>query len=124
NWVMRNSQAFIPLQFAPAQITVIGNIGYVLPLSMGNLTGAAHAPNDVIPGAGVVTASGSAPARLRIPRHRFVEDAMALVHIASTIDRITTNVGVDAPFAAATLAPDGGPGSFTWCPQDPACVAG
>src|SRR4029453_1930981 len=38
--------------------------------------------------------------------------------------QITTNIGIDAPYAAATLAPGGGPGSFTWCPGDPACAAG
>jgi hypothetical protein len=37
---------------------------------------------------------------------------------------ITTNSGIDAPYAAATLAPGGGPGSVTWCPGDPACVGG
>src|SRR5215475_1178350 len=37
--------------------------------------------------------------------------------------QITTNFGIDAPFASATLAPGGGPGSFTWCPGDPVCIA-
>jgi len=37
---------------------------------------------------------------------------------------ITTNSGIDAPYAAATLAPGGGPGSVTWCLGDPACVGG
>src|SRR5206468_9442615 len=40
-----------------------------------------------------------------------------------TLVQITTNFGVDAPFAPATLAKNGGPGSFTWCPGDAACVA-
>jgi hypothetical protein len=82
-------------------------------------------PNGPIFGSGGVTATGSAPATLRIPPHRFVEDAMALVPLNGvTLIQITTNVGIDAPYAAATLAPGGGPGSFTWCPQDPACLAG
>src|SRR4029450_597995 len=94
-------------------------------VSMGNLTGAYGFPHGPILGQGAVTATGSGPATLRIPPHRFVEDAMALVPLAGvTLVQITTNVGIDAPYAAATLAPGGGPGSFTWCPGDPDCVAG
>src|SRR5215471_15325071 len=102
----------------------MGMAGTPIHASMGNLTGALGFPNGPIPGEGGVTATGSAPATLRIPAHRFVEDAMALIHHATSVDRTTTNIGVDAPYAAAALAPDGGPGSFTWCPGDPACVAG
>jgi hypothetical protein len=116
-WVMRNGQVFIPLQFAAAGM----NGDHT---SMGNLTGAFGFPNGPIPGAGGVTATGSAPASLRIPRHRFVEDVMALIPLYGvTLVQITTNFGLDAPFATATLGPGAGPGSFTWCPEDPACVA-
>src|SRR5262245_53711419 len=121
-WIMRNGQVFIPLQFAAGVMD--GPYG-VIHASMGNLTGAYFFPNGPIPGAGVVTATRSAPATLRIPRHRFVEDAMALIPLNGvTLVEITTNLGIDGPFAAATLAPGAGPGSFTWCPGDPACLAG
>src|SRR5262249_14194901 len=130
NWVMRNGQVFLPLQFAKTAGGILGIPSMsVTPapkmhISMGNLTGAFHFPNTVIPGGGVVTASGSAPATLRIPRHRFVEDAMTLFPLNGiTLAQITTNFGIDGPFSAATLAPGGGPGSFTWCVGDPACVA-
>src|SRR4029453_18197248 len=80
-------------------------------------------PNDApVPGAGGVTATGSAPATLRVPPHRFVEDAMAGIPLPGASAWITTNFGVDAPYAPATLAPGLGPGSFTWCPGDPGCV--
>jgi hypothetical protein len=91
---------------------------------MANLTAASAHPNGPIHGEGGVTATGSAPATLRIPPHRYVEDAMVLLPLAGvTLVQITTNLGVDAPAAAATLAPGGGPGSFTWCPGDPGCTA-
>src|SRR5215471_12120977 len=87
-WIYREGGVFLPLQFAQPQPTVIGNIGYWLDLSMGNLTGAMGFPNGPIPGAGGVTATGSAPATLRVPAHRFVEDAMVRLHIMSTLDWI------------------------------------
>jgi len=122
-WVIRNGQVFIPLQFAQNPTPTPATFGFHL--SMGDLSGAFGFPNGPIPGAGGVSAAGSAPATLRIPRHRFVEDAMAAVPLAGiTLVQITTNFGVDAPFATATLGPGGGPGSFTWCPSDPQCVAG
>jgi hypothetical protein len=121
-WIVRNGGVFVPIQFAFAGMDMSGN---TIHASMGNLTGAFGFPNGPVPGAGGVTATGSAPATLRIPPHRFVEDAMFLLaHPGTGIAQITTNFGIDAPYAAATLAPGGGPGSFTWCPQDPACVAG
>src|SRR4030095_6040729 len=65
------------------------------------------------------------PAPLRTPQHRFVDDAMAVVPLQGIeLVQITTNFGFDAPYASATLAAGLGPGSFTWCPGDPACVAG
>src|SRR5262249_6814370 len=122
-WIARNGQVFLPLQFVA---TGMDMTGHIIHASMGNLTGANGFPNGPIPGQGGVTAIGSAPATLRIPAHRFVEDAMFLTTLPGT--RITvqldTNSGVDAPYAAATLAGGGGPGSFTWCPGAPGCVAG
>jgi hypothetical protein len=122
-WVARTGQIFLPLQFGGR--AMVSMVGYNVWVSMGNLTGALGWPNGPIPGEGGVTATGSAPATLRIPAHRFVEDAMALVPLkGTTFIQVTTNLGIDAPHAAATLAPGLGPGSFTWCPGNPACVAG
>ena len=118
SWFYRTGLVFIPLQF-------IYSYPGMTHASMGSLTSAFFVPNGPVPGEGVVTATGSAPATLRLPRHRFVEDAMALVPFNQiNLIQITTNFGIDAPYAAATLAPGGGPGSFTWCPTDPACLAG
>src|SRR5262245_60868626 len=120
-WVVRIGQVFLPLQFAAS----VMDGTKPLHASLGNLTGAFFFPNGPIPGAGGVTATGTAPATLRIPRHRFVEDAMAGAPSQRfLLVQITTNIGIDAPYAAATLGPGGGPGSFTWCPGDPACAAG
>src|SRR4029453_18208587 len=71
-WVMRNGQVFIPLQFDTASMGTTG--GGIIHLPMGTFPRAFAFPNGPIPGAGGVTATGSAPATLRIPRHRFVED--------------------------------------------------
>ena len=120
-WISRENLLFLPLQFVdPVGVANSTNA------SMGDLTEGLGYPNGPIPGAGVVTATGSSPATLRIPAHRFVEDAMALVprNDAFGLIQITTNVGIDAPYAAATLVFGGGPGGFTWCPKDPACIAG
>src|SRR5262249_27308043 len=119
-WVYRRGTIFLPLQFVFAGM----DGSHVIHASMGNLTGAMGFPNGPIPGAGGVTATGSAPATLRVPAHRFVEDAMALIPLPAISQTISTSFGVDAPYVAARLAPGGGPGSFTWCPRDPACVAG
>ena len=121
SWFERRGQVFFPpLQFAATPMTPGMNH-----LSMGNLTGAYGFPHGPILGEGGVTATGSAPATLRIPAHRFVEDTMALVVLSGiNLLQLTTQIGIDAPFVTGTLAPGGGPGSFTWCPGDPGCVAG
>src|SRR5262249_30964799 len=131
NWVMRNGQVFIPLQFAATAGGILGipsNMVTPRPkmhISMGNLTGAFHFPNTVIPGGGVVTAPGRGPATLRVRRNLLSEDAgWALYLNGFTFGQISTQVGIRAPYATATLVAGGGPGSFTWCPQDPGCVAG
>ena len=119
NWVIRNGTVFIPWDFAAPQGTPAVNV------SMGNLTGALGFGNGPIPGLGGVTATGSAPATLRVPAHRFVQDAMAAVPFSGVaVVQLTTNFGVDAPYAPATLAKSGGPGSFTWCPGDALCLDG
>jgi hypothetical protein len=121
-WVARNGSGFIPLQFVAAGM----DGSQFIHASMGNLTGAFLFPNGPIPGQGGVTATGSAPATLRIPPHRFVDDAHALLGLLCgvTLVQVSTNFGVDAPYASATLAAGAGPGSFTWCPGDPGCAAG
>src|SRR5262245_62632950 len=109
-WVYRNGQVFLPLQFATVVMDPMAPPFNVVHASMGNLTGARGFPNDApFAGQGGVTATGSGPATLRVPPHRFVEDAMALVPIQDTgAVQITTNVGIDAPYAAATLAAGAG----------------
>src|SRR5215471_949397 len=92
-WFERRGQLFFPpLQFAGSPD------GASTHVSMGDLTSAFGTPHGAILGEGGVTATGSAPATLRIPRHRFVEDAMALVPFeGGALVQITTNVGIDAP---------------------------
>src|SRR5262245_33650515 len=115
-WFVRNGQVFIPLQFV---FTYPGS--QMTHASMGNLTGAFFFPNGPVPGAGIVAASGSNPASIMVPQHRFVEDVMAAVPLnGPDLIQITTNFGVDAPFQNAVLAAGAGPGSFTWCPTDAA----
>src|SRR5262245_66003697 len=75
-WVYRTGSAFLPLQFAALAKDATGN---PINASMGDLSEAFGTPNGPIPGEGVVTAIGSAPATLRVPPHRFVEEAMTLV---------------------------------------------
>ena len=119
-WIYRGGGNFIPIQFAAS-----GSM--MTHASMGDLSEALGYPNGPIPGKGVVTATGSSPATLQIPRHRFVEDAMTLYvfnKFAGSLIQISTNFGIDGPYATAALAAGLGPGSFTWCPTDPACVAG
>ncbi len=113
SWEMRRGRAFfIPLQF------------YATPTP--TLTPRPPWPNGPVLGMGGVTATGSDPATLVIPRHRFGGSFSALVPFQApgTAVQLTTMLVADAPTAQATLAPGSGPGSFTWCPGDPACAAG
>ncbi len=109
-WAVRIGQVFIPLQFAATAGGVRASLG---DLSMGR-----GFPNGPIQGSGVVTATGSAPATLRVPRHRFQTSPGAELAVwGSGTPQITTMFVVDAPYESATLLPGGGPGSFTWCPN-------
>jgi hypothetical protein len=93
--------------------------------SQGNLSMGFGFPNGPVPGLGGVTATGSAPATLRVPQQRFQGPFSTKLPIGGgTLIQITTMLSADGPAAPATLAAGGGPGSFTWCPGDPACVAG
>jgi len=117
-WAMRRGQVFVPLQFAAKQ-------GVVPPrfTSQGELSKGYFFPHGPVLGGGGVSATGSAPATLRIPPHRFGGPYLAAIPLAGvTLVQIATSLVADGPAATATLAPDAGPGSFTWCPGDPACV--
>jgi hypothetical protein len=75
-WALRAGEFFIPLQFAA--------IDWGPPTrweSMGNLSKAWLFPQGPIPGSGVVTATGSIPQALVVPRHRFVMNAGAAVPV-------------------------------------------
>jgi len=130
-WLVRRGQAFIPLQFG-------GNAGgsQRTHVSMGSWTEAPFAPThttmggmsalaQVVRGMGGVTALGSNPATLRIPRHRFVGNHELLSTLGGVnLIQVTSMFAVDAPYATATFMAGGGPGSFTWCPADPGCTLG
>jgi len=119
-WTIRNGSVFIPLQFAKS----LGGSQMTM-TSMGNFTNAFFFPNGPMMGMGGVTATGSAPATLMVPQHRFLGDFVAAVPLPNpSLQQITSSFGVDGPYANATLMSGGGPGSFTWCPTDPACVKG
>src|SRR5262245_9836961 len=123
NWIIRNGQVFIPLQFATAVMST-GPLQTVHQ-SMGNLSGAFFFPNGPMPVLGGGVACDSAPTSIMLPHPVAVENVAAAVPLAGqTLVQITTNFGVDAPFAAAPLHANGGPGNFTWCPQNAGCVAG
>jgi len=112
-WVVRNGQVFIPLQFAAS----LGGTKMTM-TSLGNLSKAFFFPNGPIPGAGAVSATGSQPAGLKLPQHRFVMHPMAALPLAGvTLVQITTMFTLDAPFEPVSLMAGGGPGSFQWCPD-------
>jgi len=111
SWEMRRGSFFMPLQ------------AYFTPNP--TLTPRPPWPNGPVLGMGGVTATGSGPATLRVPRHRFGGEFTARVALQGpTLVQITTRITPDGPVATATLAPGEGPGSFTWCPGDPDCTAG
>jgi hypothetical protein len=119
-WAMRRGGVFVPLQFA---MTKGGS--QMTATSQGELSQGFLFPHGPVLGQGGVSATGSAPATLRIPPHRFGGEFDAAIPLAGiTLIQLTTMHVADGPAVTATLAPGGGPGSFTWCPGDPACVAG
>jgi len=106
-WAIRGGSSFIPLQYALAGGT-----------SMGDLSKGRGSPNGPIPGGGAVTAIGSAPAMLVVPRHRFQTSPFAGIDLGPvTLVQITTMFVIDGPFESVTLMAGGGPGSFQWCPN-------
>jgi len=111
-WAMRNGQVFIPLQFAATTGT------NMTMTSMGDLSKAFFFPNGPIPGSGGVHQTGSDPATIVVPQHRFLLKPAAAVPLAGfTLVQITTMFTIDAPFRTGRLEPGGGPGSFQWCPN-------
>jgi len=114
SWGMRRGQVWLPLRFGLSTSTQPSSGGPPF-----------FFPNGPVPGMGGVTATGSAPATLRVPLHRFGGMFSTQVPLAgSSLIQITTMLDADGPTATATLAPGSGPGSFTWCPGDPACAVG
>ena len=112
-WAIRRGGVFVPLQFAQ---TLMGS--QMTMTSMGDLSQGLASPNGPIRGGGVVTAIGSAPPTLRVPRHRFQTSPFAGLRLCPlSLVQITTMLVVDAPYQTATLRPGDGPGSFTWCPD-------
>jgi hypothetical protein len=77
-------------------------------------------PNGPVMGQGVVTAS-MGPDTLMIPQDIWLSSPATRLPLALPNIQITTMFEVDAPYAAATLMKMGGPGNFTWCPQNPLC---
>jgi hypothetical protein len=134
-WLVRKGQAFLPLQFG-------GSAGGTqrTHASMGSFTEAPFYPTltamggmsslaQVIRGIGAVTTSGFAgsmtPGTLRIEKRFFQRDHRAVLGFSGgNIPQITTMLQVDAPYATASFMANGGPGSFSWCPLDPACTEG
>lgn len=105
-WHLRRGQVAIPLQF-------IGPMGTELGV-----------PNGNVPGAGVVSATGSAPATLTVPPGRFGGSFSATVPLTGiTLIQITSTFTAMGPQFTGMFAPGGGPGTFTWCPGNPACPA-
>jgi len=83
-------------------------------------------PNGPIPGDGRVWATSAMTMgqALEIPRHRFKKNTSNVVPLNGVnLLQISTNFTFDGPRQAANLASMGGPGTQTWCPSNPACVA-
>jgi len=117
-WAMRRGVGFVPLQFA---VSKMGS--RATHTSAGSLSKALFHPNGPVPGRGGVSATGSGPATLVVPAHRFGGSFSARLPLPGlSLIQITTRLDADGPALPATLAPSAGPGSFTFCPGDPACI--
>src|SRR5262245_61215567 len=98
-WLVRKGNAFIPLQFG-------GSLGgtQMTHVSMGNWTEAPfYPPGQVVAGGGGVSATGSDPAALVIPRHRWVSDHSTGIPFSCCLVQLTTMFQVDAPFTTASF---------------------
>jgi hypothetical protein len=115
-WHMRKGQSFIPLQFA----------GLTVNVSMGSWTEAPFSPSgQVITEVDArATQSGSSPATLMVRKRSIRHNPSAVIPLLGPgLIQITSMFEIAAPYSNATLALGGGPGSFTWCPANPACTA-
>jgi hypothetical protein len=114
-WMMRRGASFIPIQLG----------GCCLHVSMGHFTEAPFdPPGQVLSAVAGATATGASPATVELAKHRFVRSQPVHFPLLGTmLVQIATTFGIDAPYATATLHEGGGPGSFTWCPSNPACTA-
>ena len=119
-WLVRRGQNFLPFQFgSPATPNIH--------VSMGSWTSLPSPdPDQVIQGAGGISANAMvAPNPVKIPEHRFVgKHSLLLPLLGTMLVQLTTMFEIDAPHAPATLQAGGGPGNLTWCPSNPACIAG
>jgi hypothetical protein len=118
-WLMRKGQSFIPLQFGSPSMHGVN-------VSMGLLTELMPVdPEQVVSAVGGASAAGSGPAKIGVPKQFWDRSHGVVLPLFGTmLVQITTMIAIDAPFATAILQADGGPGNFTWCPQNPACAAG
>lgn len=97
-WAMRNGQVFIPLQFAMIPM------GSGAPhTSMGDLSKGRGFLNGPIPGAGGVVATGSAPATLVVPQHRFRTSPSAAVPFSFSTVQIATMLGLSTTGTSQTF---------------------
>src|SRR5262245_44515303 len=92
---------------------------------MGLWTEAVFSAKQVVSDVGGANATGAGPARVEIPKHAWVRNYAKIQALFGTmLVQITTMFEVDAPHAAVALEAGGGPGNFTWCPGNPACLPG
>lgn len=143
-WLIRNGQAFIPLQFDngitqvncaggpcgfPKDMLHItsGNPFATTPMTLPGTTqtwvgAATDAAQQGIWTGRAVFQTGVAPQTIQIPRNRLTgmkQNAIPLV--GANLKQITSHFSIFGPFEDATLMKSGGPGAFTWCWNDPTC---
>jgi hypothetical protein len=60
-----------------------------------------------------------------VPKHRFLGNQNAAIPLSGVnLVQITSMFQIDGPYDTATLMSQGGPGNFTWCETNPACLTG
>jgi hypothetical protein len=125
SWVIREGNSFLPLQFPQTAVSMAMTWHATGTSAQGGPLNAVGFPNGPVVGSGVVTASGGTTS-IMLPQglfHSFPSTVLPLYPITGVV-QISTMFEVLAPFEAATLRKSGGPGSFTWCPTNPACTVG
>jgi hypothetical protein len=121
SWTIRNGQTFIPLQFALTAVTMGMTFHVTGTNAAGGPLKGINFPNGPVIGNGVVDANANT---IMVPQDIFISSPPTVLPLSRPNIQITTMFGVDAPYAAATLMKGGGPGAFTWCPQNPLCTKG